>query len=272
MENISLIIAKSLFAVTVIHVTVLSITIYLHRSMTHRSLVLSRGFVIFFKIWLWLHCGMDSEAQTDWIAVHRLHHAKTDTDEDPHNPQQKGPWKLFFFAIFYYSQSVRAIKKKILPNGETEYEHYTRDIKQDTWLDNLLNVLPPSTGLVIGLCLYWYFLGMFGFWVWLAQSLWMPVVAGGVINVLGHTIGHHIYDSSDTSKSLAPQKSGFFSWMLVAILNWASGGEHLHNQHHFRSNSARMGNGKRLGFDIGYFWIYLIGKCGGIKQIHLADF
>ena len=275
MGNISLIIlwiAKIIFALTVIHMTVTSITAYLHRGMTHKSLEYVDSWANFFKIWLWFACGMDSESQQEWIAVHRLHHAETDTENDPHNPAQKGPWRLFFGAYFFYRASIKSMHRNIMANGETEYKHYSKDIRQDSKVDRILNFLPTGSGLVLGLVLYCLLFGSFGVYVWIAQTLWMPVVAGGIINVLGHTVGHHIYDSGDTSKSLAPQKAGIFSWILVIILNWASGGEHLHNQHHFRSNSARMGDGKGLGFDIGYFWIRVIQKLGGVKKMNVCEF
>lgn len=267
------IIGKALFAILVIHVTVLAITLYLHRGMTHQSVKYKRAMDRFFKTVLFFACGMNPESQLEWIVVHRKHHAETDTQNDPHNPAQKGAWKLFFGAFVFYRQSVKEVKRKLLPNkSETEYQHYSKDIRFDSF-DRILNRLAGILGLGMSCLLYTCLLGSFGFVVWIAQTLWMPFVAGGVINVLGHTVGQRPYNSSDSSRSLAPQSAGFLGWrwILVVVLNWATGGEHLHNPHHFRSSSARFGTGTGLNFDIGYWWIRLFEKLGYVTTLQVAN-
>ena len=69
------------------HITIASVTIYLHRHSAHRALDLHPFASHFFRLWLWLKTGMGTKA---WTAIHRKHHARCDTEEDPHSPQVTG--------------------------------------------------------------------------------------------------------------------------------------------------------------------------------------
>src|SRR5690348_11965310 len=69
------------------HITIASVTIFLHRSQAHRGLDLHPAVAHFFRFWLWLTTGMVTK---EWVAIHRKHHAKVETDEDPHSPQTRG--------------------------------------------------------------------------------------------------------------------------------------------------------------------------------------
>jgi stearoyl-CoA desaturase (delta-9 desaturase) len=158
-----------------------------------------------------------------------------------------------------------------MPSGENQFVHYTRGMASDYKLDTFLNKMPPLSGLVLGLCLYSWLFGWPGFVIWILQTLWMPVVAGGVINVLGHTVGHVDYPCDDSSRSLAPQKKGIFSWIQVVLLNWGTGGEHLHNPHHAHAGSARFGSGKGLNFDIGYWWLVQLNKIGLVVKMNVHE-
>jgi stearoyl-CoA desaturase (delta-9 desaturase) len=66
------------------HITIASITIYLHRHQAHRALELHALPSHFFRFWLWLTTGMVTK---EWTAIHRKHHAKCETTDDPHSPQ-----------------------------------------------------------------------------------------------------------------------------------------------------------------------------------------
>ena len=73
------------------HITIASITIFLHRYQAHRSLELHPIPSHFFRFWLWLTTGMVTK---EWAAVHRKHHAKCETVDDPHSPQVFGIKKV----------------------------------------------------------------------------------------------------------------------------------------------------------------------------------
>src|SRR5262245_1554532 len=108
-------------AVILIQVAVFSTTIYLHRTATHRALVLHPGLEWVFKFVLWLTTGLSTK---EWVAVHRKHHALTDEEGDPHSPALEGFWRVQLGNVFYY---MREVKK-----GEV-LERYARDIKEGWW-------------------------------------------------------------------------------------------------------------------------------------------
>src|SRR6202171_1492872 len=80
-------------ALALTHITIVSVTIYLHRGQAHRGLDLHPAIGHFFRLWLWLTTGMVTK---QWVAIHRKHHAKVETDEDPHSPQTRGIDKVFW--------------------------------------------------------------------------------------------------------------------------------------------------------------------------------
>lgn len=67
------------------HVTIAAVTIFLHRYEAHRALDLHPLSAHFFRLWLWLTTGMGT---LEWTSIHRKHHARCETPEDPHSPQQ----------------------------------------------------------------------------------------------------------------------------------------------------------------------------------------
>ena len=76
-----------LYALVTTHITIAAVTIFLHRCQAHRSLELGPIPAHFFRFWLWLATGMETK---QWVAIHRKHHAKCETEEDPHSPHTRG--------------------------------------------------------------------------------------------------------------------------------------------------------------------------------------
>ena len=76
-----------LFVLVTTHITIAAVTVFLHRAQAHRALDLGPVPAHFFRAWLWLTTGMVTK---EWVAIHRKHHAKCETEEDPHSPQTRG--------------------------------------------------------------------------------------------------------------------------------------------------------------------------------------
>jgi stearoyl-CoA desaturase (delta-9 desaturase) len=74
-------------ALILTHITIVAVTVFLHRHQAHRALELHPIVSHFFRLWLWLTTGMVTR---EWTAVHRKHHAKCETAEDPHSPRVFG--------------------------------------------------------------------------------------------------------------------------------------------------------------------------------------
>ena len=82
-----------LYTLVTTHITIAAVTIFLHRSQAHRALDLHPIPSHFFRFWLWLSTGMVTK---EWVAIHRKHHAKCETEDDPHSPVTKGIDTVFW--------------------------------------------------------------------------------------------------------------------------------------------------------------------------------
>jgi stearoyl-CoA desaturase (delta-9 desaturase) len=223
------------FTLVVTHVTIAAVTIYLHRSQAHRGLDLHPIMSHFFRFWLWMTTGMETK---EWVAIHRKHHAKCETPEDPHSPQTRGIKKVFFEGAELY----RAESK----NAETmtKYGHGTPDDWMERNVYSRHSVLGVALMMIIDLLLF----GVAGMAIWAVQMAWIPVTAAGIINGIGHYWGYRNFGSSDASRNVLP-------WGILI------GGEELHNNHHTYGTSARLSN-KWYEFDIGWMYIKLMSFVG----------
>jgi stearoyl-CoA desaturase (delta-9 desaturase) len=217
-----------LYALLMTHVTIASVTIFLHRSQAHRALDLHPIPSHFFRLWLWLTTGMVTK---EWVAIHRKHHAKCETKDDPHSPVAHGIRKVLLQGAELYreeSKNQDTLKKfgHNTPNDWVERNIYSRFTWQGVGLM-----------LIIDVALF----GVIGLTVWAVQMLWIPVTAAGIINGLGHWWGYRNFEAADASTNISP-------WGIII------GGEELHNNHHTYPTSAKL-SVKGYEFDIG--WVYI---------------
>lgn len=226
------------------HISIVGVTIYLHRHQAHRALDLSPLPSHFFRFWLWLTTGMVTK---EWAAIHRKHHAKCETVEDPHSPQILGIQPVLWTGVFFYVKESR--------NAETmaHYGHGT----PDDWLERVIYTPLNKLGVFIMLGIN---LVLFGTWIgsliWVIQMIWIPFWAAGVINGIGHYWGYRNFACTDASTNIFP----------IGIL---IGGEELHNNHHTFASSAKLSN-KWYEFDIGWFYIRLLEVVGLAKVKKIA--
>lgn len=219
-------------------ITVFSVTIYLHRCQAHRALVLHPIVSHFFRFWLWLTTGMITK---DWAAIHRKHHAKVETDEDPHSPQTKGLKLVFWQGSELY--------RKEAANKET-IERYGEGTPDD-WVENHIYSPHSWVGIILMLIIDLVLFGFIGLSIWALQMAWIPLFAAGLVNGVGHYWGYRNYESKDASRNIFPW--GFFI-----------GGEELHNNHHAFATSAKFST-KWWEFDIGWMFIRLLQAVGLAK-------
>ncbi|GAB4468538.1 MAG: acyl-CoA desaturase [Burkholderiaceae bacterium] len=225
------------------HVTIASVTIFLHRSQAHRALDLHPIASHFFRFWLWLTTGMQTR---EWVAIHRKHHAKCETDDDPHSPQTRGLKKVLWEGAELYMLEAR--------NGETlaRYGHGT----PNDWLERNVYARFTWQGVAIMLGIDLALFGAAGIAIWAVQMMWIPFFAAGVINGLGHFWGYRNYDSPDASTNISP-------WGILI------GGEELHNNHHTYPTSAKLSS-KWYEFDLGWFYIRALETLGLAKVLRMA--
>jgi len=224
-----------IYTLVVTHITIASITIFLHRCQAHRALDLHALPSHFFRFWLWLTTGMVTK---EWAAVHRKHHAKCETAEDPHSPVTRGIKKVLLEGSELYR-----IESKVQETCD-KYGHGT----PDDWIERNLYTRFSWQGVALMAIINISLFGAIGLTVWAVQMLWTPVMAAGIINGIGHYWGYRNYDCVDASRNIFP----------LGIL---IGGEELHNNHHTFGTSAKMSS-KWYEFDIGWMYIRILEIMG----------
>lgn len=225
------------------HITIIAVTVFLHRSQTHRAVDL--GFIPFhfFRLWLWLTTGMVTR---EWVAIHRKHHAKCETEADPHSPHFKGlQTVLWRGALLYRQESLNQETLAIYGRGTP-----------DDWLERNVYSRWPWLGVALMLVIDFALFGLAGLAIWLVQMLWIPFWAAGVINGLAHFWGYRNWQTDDASTNISP---------LGIII----GGEELHNNHHAFAASARLSS-KWYEFDMGWMYIRILEILGMAKVRNVA--
>ena len=229
-----------LYTLLTTHVTIVAVTVYLHRSQAHRALDLHPGLMHFFRFWLWLSTGMSTR---QWVAVHRKHHARCETPEDPHSPVTRGIGTVLLRGAELYRAEAAD------PRTVERYGHGT----PDDWLERRVYSRLEWQGVGLLLVADVLLFGVLGATVWAAQMLWIPIWAAGVVNGLGHWWGYRNFSSRDASRNVLP-------WGLVI------GGEELHNNHHTFPTSAKL-SVKWWEFDLGWGYIRVFSWLG-LAQVH----
>lgn len=214
------------------HVTIAAVTIFLHRHQAHRALDLHPAVSHFFRFWLWLTTGMVTR---EWVAIHRKHHARCETQDDPHSPQVLGIRKVLREGAELY--------RKEAYNRET-LARYGKGTPDD-WIERHVYARHPTLGIALMLVIDVLLFGAIGITVWAVQMIWIPLFAAGVINGLGHYLGYRSFVTGDASKNILP-------WGVLI------GGEELHNNHHAYSHSAKLSS-RWWEFDIGWMYIRVLG-------------
>ena len=226
------------------HITIASVTIFLHRHQAHRALDLSPLPSHFFRFWLWLTTGMVTK---EWAAIHRKHHAKCETPDDPHSPQVYGINRVLWGGVFLYVKE--AWNKETLQR----YGHGT----PDDWLERNLYTPWHKLGITLMLVIDIVLFGALpGVLIWIAQVAWIPFWAAGVINGIGHYWGYRNFNCADASTNIVP-------WGVLI------GGGELHNNHHSFATSAKLSY-RWYEFDIGWMYICILSALGMARVKKLA--
>lgn len=230
------------YFLVVTQLTIFTVTLYLHRSQTHRSVDFHPLVAHLFRFWSWLSTGMVTR---EWVAIHRKHHAKVETAEDPHSPQIHGLRKVLLEGVDLYREARTSV----------DGSHYGIGTPDD-WIERKLYAPHPTLGPALMLVINFMLFGMVGIAIWALQMIWIPFWAAGVINGLGHWWGYRNFHTTDTSTNLVP-------WGLIV------GGEELHNNHHAFPSSAKFSL-RRFEIDIGWWAISAMQKLRLAKVLRVA--
>lgn len=220
------------------HLTILCVTIFLHRHQAHRALDLHPVISHLFRFWLWLTTGIETRA---WTSIHRKHHAKCETIDDPHSPVILGLPKVMWEGAELYRREAK--------NQET-LKRYGQGTPDD-WLERHIYEPHSAKGLLLMLGINLILFGIPGVTVWAIQMAWIPFFAAGVVNGVGHYWGYRNFECADAATNIVP-------WGILI------GGEELHNNHHTYPTSAKF-SVKPWELDIGWIYIRCLSTLGLVK-------
>ena len=192
---------------------VVATSIYLHRGLAHRVLTLHPVADWLFRFVLWVTTG---QKRREWVAVHRKHHAFTDTERDPHSPLVHGFWHIQLWNVYYYVREAH--------NPET-VARWAKDIRED--LADRVLFSKGTLGGVLGLVAAMLVLGpAWGLALAATHLVLYVFVVAPSINGLGHWWGRRSFTSNSGTN--------------LRILAWLTGGESLHNNHHANPSSPKF--------------------------------
>lgn len=221
-------------------ITTIAAEIYLHRSRAHRSITFHPLMCQFFRMWIFLtNFGVTVKM---WVAVHRKHHAKSDTVEDPHSPVIHGLWKILTRGTILYRKATR---------DEELIRTYGVGVTED-WMDNQLYTRHRFRGPLVFLAAEVLLFGIpTGAMIWLFQVTLLPLWAAGFINGVFHVVGYRNTQTKDDSRNFFP----------IAII---FAGAELHNNHHANPASAKN-SVHWWEFDGGWLAIRIMSLLGLVK-------
>ena len=206
----------------------IGISLGYHRLLTHRSLVVPKWleYVIALLGTLALQGG-----PIEWVSTHRIHHAHTDTDEDPHDAHRGLIWT-------HVDWLYRPNKNR--PNL-AQQERYAKDLWDDP-VYRLMERLHTPLQIALGLALF-----AIGGWSWLIWGVFVRLSVlyhvTWFVNSAAHRFGYQTYDTGDKSTNC---------WW-VGFLTW---GEGWHNNHHAFPFSARHG---MQWYEFDPTWLFIKG-------------
>jgi stearoyl-CoA desaturase (delta-9 desaturase) len=234
---------KVVYFFVVTQLTIFTVTLYLHRSQTHRGVDFHPVLANLFRLWSWVSTGMVTK---EWVAIHRKHHAKCETEEDPHSPKFFGIQTVLWKGVDLY---------RVASHDTADIEKYGKGTPDD-WMERNLYAAHaywgPTLMFIVNIALF----GIWGLAISALQMIWIPFWAAGVVNGVGHWWGYRNFETADMATNLTPW--GFFI-----------GGEELHNNHHAFPSSAKFAL-RRFEFDIGWVAIRGFEMLGLAKVLRVA--
>lgn len=243
-------VAIILFFILHWYLSLFSQTFFLHRYAAHGAFTMRKGWERFFFIVTYLTQGSSYLSPRAYGIMHRLHHAHTDTEEDPHSPK----YDKNLAAMMLRTKKVYS---DIFEEKVPVEDKYKKNVPDWKWFDHMGN---HWISRILWIALYVWFYIVF------APSLWwfmlipihiaMGPVHGVVINWFAHKYGNVNFETDNTSKNLFK-------------IDWLMFGEGYHNNHHVYPSRPNFA-AKKGEFDPCYPVIYMLNKMRVIKVASTA--
>lgn len=218
-----------LIAFAITQLSNLVTTLYLHRTLSHKAMTLSKPVELTMRAVLWLSMGID---RREWVAVHRKHHVFSDEAQDPHSPIQKGVWHVTFGNVVYYRREAKR---------DDTVQTYAKDLAPDR-IEQLL-FSKGLAGVSLSIVALVVLFGPLTAAVIAVVHTVLYIGLGGCVNGLGHWFGRRPHDNKATNQR----------WLALL-----TAGEGMHNEHHEYPRSPHFG---ATWWDLGGKFAGLLARC-----------
>ena len=220
-------------------------TFFLHRYGAHKMFTMSKFWEKFFYLFAWITQGSSYLNPRAYAILHRMHHAYSDTEKDPHTPH-------FFKEVFTMMMHTKKIYNDVLNKRVTIDEKFDRNFPEYPAIDRVADSWITRIAFGVG---YTVFYAAFATHWWM--FLFLPIhylmgpIHGAIVNWAGHKYGYRNFNEGDKSKN-------------TLILDFLMMGELFQNNHHHRGSRPNFA-AKWYEFDPTYPIIVVLDKLHIIK-------
>lgn len=201
-------------------------TFFLHRYSAHKMFTMNPFWEKFFFALTWISQGSSYLSPRAYAILHRMHHAYSDTEHDPHSPHHtENLFTMMWKTKETYNDFVYG-RVKPDPRFDRNYPIWP---KLERIADNWMSRVAWGTLYVFIYIAAYVFLDMhWAFFFLLPIHFLMGPVHGAIVNWSGHKYGYSNFDNHDKSKN-----SLIFDFFML--------GELFQNNHHKLPNRVNFG-------------------------------
>ena len=195
---------------------------FLHRYAAHQIFTMSKTMERLSFVLTWVFQGPSYLSAYGYGIMHRMHHAHTDTEEDPHSPSHDANILAMMWKTKNIYQDINEQRILVAPqflNGVPKWKNF--DLFAGSKISRILWIAAY-------LVFFLFFSSNWWEWVLFPLTFLMAPVHGAIINWFGHVYGYVNFKMKNTSKNLFP-----FDFLMM--------GEGYHNNHHKNANNANFG-------------------------------
>lgn len=188
-------------------------TFYLHRYAAHKMFTMSKGWEKFFYIFAWVMQGSSYLNARAYAILHRMHHAYSDTEKDPHTPH-------FFKEVFTMMMHTREVYNGVHKGTIQVEDKFDRNFPVYPAIDKIADSYITRILFGISYVVFYYFFANY-WWEYLLLPIHflMGPVHGAIVNWAGHKYGYRNFNEKDHSKNTL-----VFDFLML--------GELFQNNHH----------------------------------------